>query len=62
MPVQMWRLLIGPGADLLFDAMSPEAMGSLGGWGGRETLKWVHPSEFALRISEVSGVMRCDVI
>jgi hypothetical protein len=49
---QFWEELAGA-AGSLHDGLSPESMGSLGGWGGPETLAWVHPLEFATKISQV---------
>ncbi|CAI5469991.1 unnamed protein product [Closterium sp. Yama58-4] len=51
-----WRAMIGPDADHLFDTLSPEALGSLGAWGGRETLQWVHPVYFADKMISVRTV------
>ncbi|GJP53344.1 hypothetical protein CLOM_g12503 [Closterium sp. NIES-68] len=50
-----WRAVIGPDADHLFDTLSPEALGSLGAWGGRETLQWVHPVYFADKMIAAVG-------
>ncbi|CAI7840095.1 unnamed protein product [Closterium sp. NIES-53] len=50
-----WRAMIGPDADHLFDTLSPEALGSLGAWGGRETLQWVHPVYFADKMISAVG-------
>lgn len=44
---------LASGEGGLHDGLSPESMGSLGGWGGPETLAWVHPLEFATKISQV---------
>lgn len=49
---QFWEELAGA-AGSLHDGLSPESMGSLGGWGGPETLAWVHPLEFAIKLSQV---------
>lgn len=46
-----WEELAGA-AGSLHDGLSPESMGSLGGWGGPETLAWVHPLEFAIKLSQ----------
>ncbi|KAG0586327.1 hypothetical protein KC19_2G082900 [Ceratodon purpureus] len=50
-PPQFWEELAGATGSL-HEGLSPESMGSLGGWGGPETLAWVHPLEFATRISQ----------
>ena len=50
---QFWEELAGATGSLS-EGLSPESMGSLGGWGGPETLAWVHPLEFATKISQVS--------
>lgn len=49
-PPHFWEELSSGGS--LHDGLSPESMGSLGGWGGPETLAWVHPLEFATKISQ----------
>lgn len=49
---QFWEELASAQGSL-HDGLSPESMGSLGGWGGPETLAWVHPLEFATQIAQV---------
>lgn len=53
--IQFWQEMVaGAPPDLLQEGLSPESLGSLGGWGGPDTLQWVHPMEFANKIVQVS--------
>eukprot|EP00850_Spirogloea_muscicola_P012985 SM000086S23037 [mRNA] locus=s86:220846:229992:+ [translate_table: standard] len=51
---EMWEAMLPGGVESFYDSITPEAMGSLGGWGGPETLNWVHPMEFATRLAHVA--------
>eukprot|EP00850_Spirogloea_muscicola_P000460 SM000002S05540 [mRNA] locus=s2:632406:642498:- [translate_table: standard] len=51
---EMWEAMLPGGVERFYDSITPEAMGSLGGWGGPETLNWVHPMEFATRLAHVA--------
>lgn len=52
--IKLWNEQFPGGISEMLDTVSPEAMGSLGAWGGPQTLKWVHPWEFATRLSEAA--------
>eukprot|EP00897_Mesotaenium_endlicherianum_P006394 jgi/Mesen1/5783/ME000293S04938 len=52
--LQFWGAMFPGGLGRLLESFTPEAMGTLGAWGGLETLQWIHPREFATRLADAA--------